>query len=137
MPESYISEFTVKETNLDTMGHMNNAEYLKIFEQTRWDWAELNGMGFHKIRDIGIGFVVLSIDIKFAKELHLRDKLTIKTGFIEYRKKLGIIQQTMTIGDTLYCEAQFRVGLMDLKKRQLVRPTPEFIKAFSLESFLN
>ena len=30
-------EFTVVETHLDFMGHMNNATYLQVFEEARWE----------------------------------------------------------------------------------------------------
>lgn len=130
----YESRFTVKECHLDTMGHMNNAQYLIAFEQARWDWATSVGMGFDKIRSIGIGFVVLELKIRFSRELRLREEVVIKTDFQTYNRKIGEIKQEMnSLRGELCCRADIKVGLMDLKKRELIPPTDEFIAAFNLE----
>ena len=34
---------TIKEFHLDTFGHVNNATYLQIYEEARWEFINQNG----------------------------------------------------------------------------------------------
>ena len=40
----------IVERHLDTFGHVNNATYLELFEEARWDWLQQNGYGLDEIR---------------------------------------------------------------------------------------
>ncbi len=35
----------ILESHLDTFGHVNNAAYLTLFEESRWDFITKNGYG--------------------------------------------------------------------------------------------
>lgn len=50
---------TIIESDLDFYGHVNNARYLSLFEEARWDFATNNGFGFEDIKVSDVGFVVL------------------------------------------------------------------------------
>ena len=67
----------IKESDLDTFGHVNNATYLKLFEEARWDLITKNGYGIKTIRETKLGPTILEIKIRFLKELRLREKITI------------------------------------------------------------
>ena len=135
--DSFHYQFTVREKNLDSFGHMNNAEYLTFFEEARWEWAETVGSGFYDIHRLGVGFVVLEVHLQFRKEINLRDEISVSCGFEEFRGKIGTIKQIMSNqkGDDC-CIAKFKVGFFDLKNRTLVSPTPEQIEGFGLQRFL-
>jgi acyl-CoA thioester hydrolase len=45
---------TIKETYLDTFGHVNNAMYLALLEEARWDLITTNGYGL-KIIQVTMG----------------------------------------------------------------------------------
>ena len=34
----FIYHTQIKEKDLDTLGHVNNAKYLELFEEARWDF---------------------------------------------------------------------------------------------------
>jgi acyl-CoA thioester hydrolase len=53
----------IRESHLDTFGHVNNATYLSLFEQARWDLIEAGGYGLRVIRQTGLGPVVLEAKI--------------------------------------------------------------------------
>ena len=40
---------TIKEVYLDTFGHMNNAMYLTLFEEARWEFITQRGFGLKTI----------------------------------------------------------------------------------------
>ena len=122
----------IKEQHLDTFGHVNNATYLTLFEEARWDLLTKNGYGFRKIRESGLGPTILEIKLSFAKELRLREEIIIQTKMLSYEKKIGKLEQRIVKGNDICCTAEFIVGLFDLKERKLVLPTPEWLTAVGM-----
>ncbi len=45
----------IREQHLDTFGHVNNARYLELFEQARWDFITDNGFGLEQVKASGTG----------------------------------------------------------------------------------
>lgn len=124
----------IRETHLDTYGHVNNAAYLTIYEEARWEAITQRGYGFKKVHDSGQGPVILEVNLKFLKELRLRDEITITTELVEYPNKIGRLRQQMIKSDgTVASEAVFVFGLFDLKARKMIEATPEWKKAVGLE----
>jgi acyl-CoA thioester hydrolase len=126
---------TVLELHLDTLGHVNNATYLSIFEEARWDLITANGYGLARIQETGMGPVILEINIRFRRELRLRQKVFIETRFLSYAKKLALIKQEIVDDQgQLYCTAEFKFGLFHLHERKLVNPTPAWLAAIGAQS---
>lgn len=120
----------IREAHLDTFGHVNNAVYLELFEEARWELITKGGYGLNYVRESGLGPTILEIKIRYSRELKLRQEITIKTQIASYNGKIGVIKQEMVDGQNQkYCEAEFTVGLFDTKLRKLVPPTPEWLKA--------
>ncbi|MCX7124714.1 MAG: acyl-CoA thioesterase [Gammaproteobacteria bacterium] len=123
----------IKESYLDTFGHVNNATYLTLFEEARWDFITKNGYGLKRIKETGLGPTILEIKLQFLKEIRLREEITIETKVIFYKNKIGKIAQQMIRNGEICCEAEFTVGLFSLKERKLVLPTPEWLLAVGIE----
>lgn len=124
---------TIKETHLDTFGHVNNAAYLVLLEEARWELLVQNGYSIQKIQESGLGPTILEIKIEFLKELRLREKIIIETQTISYQKKIGRIMQKMLRDGEVCCRAEIVIGLFSLKERKLVLPTPEWLSAVGIE----
>ena len=120
----------IKEFHLDTFGHVNNATYLAIFEEARWELITANGYGLSEVKQLQKGPVVLEVQIKFLKEVCLRENVKIITELQDCSGKISKMKQTLinSKGEAA-CEALFTFGLMDLKERKLILPTPEWLKA--------
>lgn len=127
--EVFTYPVLIKETYLDTFGHMNNATYLTLFEEARWDLITKRGFGLQQIQALGIGPTVLEINIKYLKEIYLRDHILIKTSLLSYEGKVGRLLQEMWREDVLCCRAEFVFALFSLKERKLIPPTPEWLNA--------
>jgi acyl-CoA thioester hydrolase len=125
----YTYPLTIKETYLDTFGHVNNAMYLTLFEEARWDLITKNGYGLKKIQETGQGPTILEFTLSFRKELRLREEVTIETQLISYKMKICTISQKIIRGGELCCNAEFIMGLFDLKHRKLILPTAEWLEA--------
>jgi YbgC/YbaW family acyl-CoA thioester hydrolase len=125
----------ISEAHLDSFGHLNNARYLDLFEQARWDLITERGFGIEAIRRTKTGPTILEIAIKFLRELAPRETVTIRTELLSYERKIGKLRQQMIkVEGTLACEAIFTIGLFDLERRRLIEPTPAWCHAVGLEA---
>lgn len=121
------------ERHLDTFGHVNNATYLEIFEEARWDWIERGGFGLERIRQHGQGPVVLECSVRFRRELSNRTRVTVASRITSYAGKVGRMHQEILLPDgNVACEADFTMGLFDLERRKLIEPTPEWLACLGL-----
>jgi acyl-CoA thioester hydrolase len=123
----------IRESHLDTFGHVNNATYLVILEEARWELITRNGYGLAEVMRTRIGPTILEINLKFQRELRNRQRVTIRTWMDAYVGKIGqVVQQIVDADGNLCCEALFTIGLFDLGARKLIAPTPEWLKALGL-----
>jgi acyl-CoA thioester hydrolase len=132
--ENKIFEYqlTIKEFHLDTFGHVNNATYLQIYEEARWEFISQNGYGLATIKTTGLGPVVLEINLRFLKELCLREKVIIYSQMAEYSGKIGTIKQWICDSESKICsDITLKMGLFDTKNRKLIAPTAEWLEAIS------
>lgn len=130
MPGPHEFELQIVERHLDTFGHVNNARYLEIFEEARWDWITGRGFGFDTIHRLQQGPTVLSCMMQFRREVHNRERVRVLTEMLSYVNKTGECKQSLiNASGNVACEATFVVGLFDLKSRRLVPPTPEWLHA--------
>ncbi len=129
----FTSQFLVREGHLDTFGHVNNATYLQLFEQARWDIVTANGYGLAEVQSRKQGPVILDIQVKFLRELHLRETITIRTRLRPFEGKISKIEQEMLRPDgSVACEAVFTVGFFDLVSRKLIPPSQAWLQALGL-----
>ena len=71
--QAFKCSMMIKEHHLDTFGHVNNATYLQILEQARWELLNTHGFGLETIQRLQLGPVILECNIKFIRELLLRE----------------------------------------------------------------
>jgi YbgC/YbaW family acyl-CoA thioester hydrolase len=125
----------IRESHLDTFGHVNNAVYLALYEEARWDLVTSNGYSLQTVQERKQGPVILDLTLKFMRELKLREQITITTEMLDYTGRIAKMKQQMIKADgTVASEAMFTFGLFDLEKRRLIEPTPEWKKAVGLEA---
>ena len=126
----HIYSYTVQETDLDFLGHVNNATYVKLYEQARWQLVHERGYTFKKLIELQQSPIILEINVKYLKELQARENIEIKTQLLEYPGKIGKLQQSMFISgsETVISEAVITFGLFDMKRRKLIDATPEWLE---------
>jgi thioesterase-3 len=123
-------DFIVQETDLDTFGHVNHANYLKIFEQARWDWISAGGFGLKKIQELQIGPTILEVNIKYKRELTVREHIKIISRCPPYNGKIAKVYQTMkNARDEICSEIELTIALFDMQKRKLISAIPEWLEA--------
>jgi YbgC/YbaW family acyl-CoA thioester hydrolase len=132
----YEYEITILEHHLDTFGHVNNAVYLELYEEARWDFITKNNLGMKEILETKIGPVLLDLNMTFKSELKNREKIKIiSQARPEMRNKyVMILDQKMVREDGKVASTlTLSVGMMDLAARKLLAPNSQWLKALGLE----
>lgn len=132
--KKFEKQYIIRETLLDVYGHMNNASYIQLFEEARWDLITSRGFGLKRVLEEKVGPVILSLKTDFLKELSARDEIVITTQVTRYKGKIGTIYQEMIKDDgEVACKAEFVFGMFDMKARKLIAPSREWALAFADE----
>jgi len=131
----YEYEKEILEQHLDTFGHVNNAVYLSLYEEARWDFITKNGLGLKQILESKVGPVLLDLNLTFKSELANREKIKIiSQARSELRNKYVMVldQKMIKSNGKIASTLTLSVGLMDLNLRKLISPTPEWLAALGL-----
>lgn len=130
----------VVEAHLDTFGHVNNATYLQLFEQARWEWITRGGYGLERVQATQQGPVVLDCALQFRREVTNRQPVVIRTWIEKLGPKVATVRQELALvapqsadksGDVC-CAATFTMAFFDLSKRRIISPTPQWLATFGL-----
>lgn len=124
----------IKEYLLDTFGHVNHAMYLVILEEARWDLLTAGGYGMKRMMDSKIGPTILEFNIKFLRELKLRDEIVIETQLISCEKKIMIVGHRILRDGEVCCTAELTLALFDLNQRKIILPTDEWLKVLGVSN---
>jgi len=120
----------IRERHLDAFGHVNNAQYLVLFEEARWDMVTSRGYGFKDVLEKQIGTVVLECRVRFKRELGPRERIVIRTRVAEVSKKTLVLNHFILKEDgSIAAEATFLMGCFDLKARKLIPLFPDWLQA--------
>jgi acyl-CoA thioester hydrolase len=126
----------IKESHLDSFGHMNNTAYLQIYEEARWDFITKHGFGLDVILKENAGPVILDLQVRFKREIKNRESILIQSQSKEMvSSKIMILEQKMINSDgKVASEALFTVGFFDMKERKLIEAPAEWLKAVGIVS---
>lgn len=125
----YTYQKTIVETDLDFLGHVNHANYLRILEEARWDVITKKGFGFAHMQAKQYGPVILRVDIQYKREVGNRETITIHTDFQHtIIAKVMTLEQRITKEDgTVASVATITFGLMDFQTRKLIDPPQQWV----------
>jgi YbgC/YbaW family acyl-CoA thioester hydrolase len=128
-------EMVIKENHLDSFGHVNNAVYVQLYEEARWDFITKNGFGLDVIQRDQVGPVILDLKVRFKREIKNREVIRISSQSIELvSSKIMVLEQKMYKADgKVASEAIFTVGFFDMKNRKLIDASPEWLKAVGIK----
>lgn len=137
MNENLIFEYEVliREMHLDSFGHVNNAAYVMLYEEARWDFITKNGCGLDWIQEHQVGPVILDLKVRFKRELKNRERIIIRSRTIEIiSPKIMVLEQSMVREDgKVASDATFTVGFFDMKLRKLTDASPEWLRAVGVK----
>jgi len=122
----FLYNTSILEHHLDTFGHVNNAAYLQLFEEARWDFSQKGGFGLDWVMANKMGPVVLKVELSFRRELGNREKILIESQCLGLKNRLVSIFEQKMVKESgkIASSLKLEVGFMDLEKRKLI-PFPE------------
>ena len=131
---SFEYTLQIKEHHLDSFGHVNNAVYLALYEEARWELITKNGYGIEEVKKFRQGPVVLDVKVRFRKEMKNREFIKIRAFNPTVKGKIMTLEQEMrNENDELCSDAKFTFGFMDLKERKLISPPDIWLTAMGIE----
>lgn len=137
MNENTLFEYEVliREMHLDSFGHVNNAAYVMLYEEARWDFITKNGFGLDYVLKHQVGPVILDLKVRFKRELKNRESIKITSRTVEIvSPKIMVLEQLMLNSDgKVASEASFTVGFFDMKARKLIDASPEWLTAVGIK----
>ena len=123
--------FEINYQHLDTFGHVNNAAYLQLFEEARWDLIEKNGYGLKRIQEVKKGPTILDVQIRYKKELFFKEPCAIEILTPEYNRKIMTMTQHLYNGKKeLAATAVFKFAFFDLVERKMIPLTEDWLNQF-------
>lgn len=128
-------EVEIKEHHLDSFGHVNNAVYVKLYEEARWDFITKNGYGLDEITRTQKGPVLLDMKVRFKRELKNRERIVIYSRVSAViNERMAVLEQIIKKADgKVSSEASFTIGFFDMKERKLVDGSPEWLKSIGIK----
>ncbi len=138
MSTVYEYELQILEHHLDTFGHVNNATYLALYEEARWDFITKNGLGLKEIMDSKIGPVLLDLHLTFKAELTNREQIKITSVGVGMKNKfvMQLEQKIFKNNGKLASTLNLTVGVMDLAARKLILPDEKLMTALGMKDFI-
>ncbi len=137
MKENILFEYEVliREMHLDSFGHVNNAAYVMLYEEARWDFITKNGFGLDYILKHQVGPVILDLNVRFKRELKNRELIKITSKAFEVvSPKIMVLEQAMINAEgKVASEAKFTVGFFDMKERKLINANEDWLKAVGVK----
>ena len=125
--------FTVDHNLLDEYGHVNNARYLDLYEQARWDILDKSGYGPEMVKKSRKGPVILEVNVRFKRELLPGQKIRIETTSRMKNDRIFYFDQVMINEEGKETsQAVFTCALFDLERRKMIKPDEGWLKAFGL-----
>lgn len=125
-------EIEVRPTEIDELGHVNNAKYVEYLEWGREDWYEHFGLSTDQLSLKNIGTVLVNLNINYRREARKGDYLKIVTR----PKRKGntsfvLRQEIFNRCGYLVADADVTIVLFDLQERKSVPLPEEFVVVFS------
>ena len=124
-------EIEVRPTELDSMGHVNNAKFLEYMEWSREDWYNKAELPFDSFTALGLGTVVVNLNINYRKEARLGQRLNVTTEPIcKGRTSFVLRHEIVNADDEIVADANVVNVTIDLKSRR-ASPLPNaLVKMF-------
>ena len=86
----HILSFTVKEGDIDLLGHVNNKVYLNWCEIVSWDHSKKLGITPNTYLDLKCACVVIKSENHFKGSLYIDDNIEISTWIIDTDHKIKL-----------------------------------------------
>lgn len=119
------TEVTLRYSDMDAMGHLNNAVYATLFEAGRVDYLQ---QILTEVTPKDAGYVIVKLTIEFKAEAHYPGIAFISTSIIRVGGSSMTYEQTVSIDGRVVATAESICALFSLTRRKAMR-CPEALRA--------
>jgi YbgC/YbaW family acyl-CoA thioester hydrolase len=95
----------------DTYGHLNNSNYLKIYEAARAEALNEMNMPIAKLKSMNIMLYLVRVEIDFKRGIELEEIVTVKSSIIEHTKLKSIWKQEIYNSQNVLCSSALVTGV--------------------------
>ncbi len=122
-------EIEVRSTELDALGHVNQAKWVEYLEWGRYDWTRASGMTEFFLGGGGVATVIANLNVDFRQEARLGDRLTVRTWLAAVgRSSIRFAQEIRGASGGVHCDSVATAVAFDLRARASV-PIPDDLRA--------
>lgn len=120
MKES-ITEIKVRGYHVDLYGHVNNARYLELLEEARWNHFE-STVDYEEFKRNGWAFILVNININYRKPAVPGDVLHIHTAHKSHTSRSMTMHQIIKLNgtETVVADADITFVVLDAKTERVV-----------------
>ncbi|WP_019121501.1 acyl-CoA thioesterase [Brevibacillus massiliensis] len=122
----------VRSTEVDMIGHLNNAKYLEYMEWGRVDWLRVAGLPLEEVQTRGILPVMVNINVNFRKEVRLGEVIRVVTRPLSRGNKSFILRHELfDEAGRIVCDADATMVMIDAKARKAADMPEEIARIFA------
>ncbi len=119
----------VRSTEVDMLGHVNNAVYQQWFEWGRFEWVREAGFTGDTLGRLGLALVVVHVSLDYRREARRDDQLVIETALCRLgRSSMTFRQRVMHADGGVAAEGHVVLATFDVRARAAGR-LPEEARA--------
>ncbi len=121
----------VQESEIDELGHVNNAHFLEYFERGRMDWYNRCDPALNHPGDRHLGTVVVNIDINYRRECFSGAQLSVVTRAHTRGRTSYVLHQEILASDgECVSDANVTSVIMDMGTRRVASLPETLAKQF-------
>lgn len=113
-----LTSVTLRYSDMDALGHLNNAVYATLFEAGRVDYVEQK---LAALTPAGTGYVIVRLEIDFNAEARYPGTADIMTAITRLGGSSMTFTQSIRIAGRLVASAACICALFDLTRRKALR----------------
>ena len=89
---AFESTFKIRTFHTDSFGHVNNARYLELLEEARWQFGEHHGL-IELLNAENLGFIIMQMNLRFRQPIVEGDTIRVLTSLIKLGTAIGEVEQ--------------------------------------------
>jgi thioesterase III len=109
-----ITEIKIRGYHADLYGHVNNARYLELLEEGRWNHFE-SQVNYEEFKANGWAFIIVNININYRKPAVPGDIMQIRTEYKTHGSRSMTMHQKCLLNgtDTIAADADITFVVLD------------------------
>ena len=126
---SHSYKIRINYSDTDKMGFVHHSNYVKIYENSRWETLRALGIPYSEIESMGIFMPVITMDFKFIKPAYYDDVLTVITTISELPKsRITFGFKLRNASGEIINTANLSCAFIDSKTAKAIRPPKNLLE---------